>query len=467
MSPAGNTNDPFGDSGAGERTVIGNSQARPRPAAPGPFAPQPPAASAPAAEARPSLAAATQARSAGPPIDMNDLIRGMGSPLAAAAVPLLGLVARLRNTGSNVNVASVRDRVFRELHTYARAGREAGAQPEMLRAAHYALSATVDDVVMNTPWGAHSDWRNRTMVNEFHKDVEGGERFYAYLAKMMEAPAANRPVLQMMYECLSLGFEGRYRIHQRGPAEHAVVREKVWQALRNVAGPLERELSPDWKGVDAPARGQKRTVPVWVVAALAAGVAFLAFCGLLMLLSVRAEGPDAKSAQLLPLREIRLPISARQPPPPPPPPPLATAVKFRQFLDKEIAAGKVAVDDNGRAMKIVINFRDMFPSGEATLRPELDGLLVRIGTELRNEPGRVIVSGHTDNVPIATLRFPNNLALSKARSDAALAALANAAGDRSRFVALAKADSEPVASNATADGQARNRRIEIVLERAE
>ncbi len=40
---------------------------------------------------------------------MNDLMRGMGSALAAASVPLLGLVARLRNTAGNVNVAQVRE----------------------------------------------------------------------------------------------------------------------------------------------------------------------------------------------------------------------------------------------------------------------------------------------------------------------------------------------------------------------
>lgn len=472
MTPPANNDDPFAEPAAGERTVIAGVTPRPRaPAAP---AAPPPPPQAPQQQAAPNLAQ-TMARSGGAaPIDMNDLMRGMGSALAAAAVPLLGLVARLRNTAGNVNVAQVRERVYRELHTFAKAGREAGVPAEQLRAAHYGLSATVDDVVMNTPWGAHSDWRNRTMVNEFHKDVEGGERFYAYLAKLMEAPAANRNILLMFYECLSLGFEGRYRVRQRGHSEHATVREKVWQALRGVLGPLERELSPEWKGANAPARGQKRQIPVWLVAAAAALLGFLVFMGLLFMLSLRAEPISAKASGLMPLRDIRLPISARQPPPPPPPPQAKPSAvdKFRVFLEKEIAAKKVFVDEVGRELRITINFAEMFQPASATIRPELEELLRRIGGELKIEltenPGSSVkIVGHTDSDPIFTAQFKNNLQLSKARADSAAVILTAAIGDASKLTTIGKADSEPVGDNKTVEGKARNRRVVVILVRPE
>lgn len=470
MTPAGNNDDPFADPAAGERTVIAGVTPRPRaPAAPAaPMPPQQPQ------QAAPNLAQTMARGSGAAPIDMNDLMRGMGSALAAAAVPLLGLVARLRNTAGNVNVAQVRERVYRELHTFAKAGREAGVPAEQLRAAHYGLSAAVDDVVMNTPWGAHSDWRNRTMVNEFHKDTEGGERFYAYLAKLMEAPAPNRNILLLYYECLSLGFEGRYRVRQRGHSEHATVREKVWQTLRGVLGPLDRELSPEWKGANAPARGQKRLIPVWLVASAAALVGFMVFMGLLFMVSLRAEPAEAKAAGLMPLQAINLPISARQPPPPPPPPQQKPSAvdKFRVFLEKEIAAKKVFVDEVGREIRITINFAEMFAPASATLRPELDELLRRIGVELKTEmqenPGSSVrVVGHTDSDPIFTAQFRNNLQLSKARADSAAKILVAAMGDASRLTAIGKADSEPVGSNKTAEGKARNRRVEVILVRPE
>src|SRR4030095_14251611 len=96
-----------------------------------------------------------------------------------------------------VDVNAVRESVYQELHGFAKAGREANVQPEILRASHYAVAATIDDVVMNTPWGAHSGWNKRTMVSAFHGDVEGGENFYKHLDHMLQAPAAQRPHLSV------------------------------------------------------------------------------------------------------------------------------------------------------------------------------------------------------------------------------------------------------------------------------
>jgi type VI secretion system protein ImpK len=513
---AGNPNDPFAENPGDNRTMIRPNPNRPQPAPPPAAAPppaypqpgppaqqqyqpqpapqqypppgqpqqQPPAfppqggydqqpvaypQSPPAdPQAQGRLAAAVAGgRPGSAPIDVADLARGTGSPLAAAAVPLLGLSARLRAMTGQVDVNAVRESVYQELHGFAKAGREANVQPEILRASHYAVAATIDDVVMNTPWGAHSGWNKRTMVSAFHGDVEGGERFYAYLERMTQAPTVNRPALQIMYDCMSLGFLGRYRLRARGPAEHDQVREKIWQILRNLAGPMERELSPDWRGVDAPARLSDRVVPAWLVAAIAALLAFLVFGGLLIALSVRADATDGPFSRLLPPVETRLPISPNQPPPPPPPPRPASdpVVVFRKLLEPEIQAGKVTVDNVGPALRITINFKEMFPSGSATLRPELEALLNRIGQELTTPQGQGIVDvlGHTDNDPIATLQFPNNMALSQSRATNAAKVLIARTGDAARFRIKGMADTVPVAPNTTAAGKAKNRRIEIRL----
>ena len=80
------------------------------------------------------------------------------SPLAAAASPLLQLLARLRDTcGNPPDAPALRDARCRDLVTFERA-REAGMPMELLRPAHFALCASIDDVVLNTPWGAASGW---------------------------------------------------------------------------------------------------------------------------------------------------------------------------------------------------------------------------------------------------------------------------------------------------------------------
>jgi type VI secretion system protein ImpK len=91
--------------------------------------------------------------------------------------------------------------------------------------------------------------------------------------------------------------------------------------------------------------------------------------------------------------------------------------------------------------------------------------MTRIGEALRDEPGQVTVIGHSDNVPIRTVAFPSNFALSTARAEAARTALLRGLGDPGRVTAEGRADSEPVESNATADGREANRRIEVLLRR--
>jgi type VI secretion system protein ImpK len=78
-------------------------------------------------------------------------------------------------------------------------------------------------------------------------------------------------------------------------------------------------------------------------------------------------------------------------------------------------------------------------------------------------PGKVVVTGHTDNQPPLSARFPSNWALSQARADSVRAMLAATTGTPQRFSAEGRGDAEPLASNDTAAGRAKNRRVEITL----
>jgi type VI secretion system protein ImpK len=138
---------------------------------------------------------------------------------------------------------------------------------------------------------------------------------------------------------------------------------------------------------------------------------------------------------------------------------------LRRFLAPEIARGLVTVEADAQRLMVRISNRGMFGSGSATLDPAFQPLMARIGEGLKEEPGAVLVIGHSDNVPIRTVRFRSNAALSAARAEAAMDAIIRASGDPSRFKAEGRADSEPVASNATAEGREANRRIEVLLRR--
>ncbi len=107
-------------------------------------------------------------------------------------------------------------------------------------------------------------------------------------------------------------------------------------------------------------------------------------------------------------------------PPPPAPAPVARGTgqsRLRSFLAPEIKEGLVTVLEDGQTVTVRIANRNMFGSGEATLNPGYGPLLDRIGAALQDEPGKVLVVGHTDNQPIRTVRFPSNWQLSQARAE--------------------------------------------------
>src|SRR5262245_44282396 len=95
------------------------------------------------------------------------LTRGGLNPVVAAASVLLGLASRIRGTSTQKDVEGLRDRVVRELKTFEANASATGLPRELVRKAHYALSATIDDLVMSTPWGGQSSWPKRSMVSTF------------------------------------------------------------------------------------------------------------------------------------------------------------------------------------------------------------------------------------------------------------------------------------------------------------
>ena len=108
----------------------------------------------------------------------------------------------------------------------------------------------------------------------------------------------------------------------------------------------------------------------------------------------------------------------------------------------------------------------LFDSGQATIKAHGLPLLSEVGTLLgvdRVHP--IVVEGHTDDVPIATSKYASNWELSTARASAVVRWLIGRSLPARRFSAAGYAALRPLASNGTAAGRARNRRVEVVLQR--
>jgi chemotaxis protein MotB len=141
--------------------------------------------------------------------------------------------------------------------------------------------------------------------------------------------------------------------------------------------------------------------------------------------------------------------------------------KIMTVLEKAVSEGKVDVAQDQNRIIIRIEEKGSFPSGSAELTWEFEGLLLEMAEVLADIPGRLTIEGHTDNVPIRTDRFASNWDLSAARA-AAVANVLLAAGEvkPERLAVKGLADTQPRVKNNTAANRAKNRRVEIIVDRS-
>ncbi|MCW8307691.1 type IVB secretion system protein IcmH/DotU [Acidiphilium sp. PA] len=443
------SDNPFSEPDDSDRTII-----RPSPGGRRPPPPPPP----------PPNGGGSEPFAPPPAGDGAETLNFGATPLLAAAAPLLQLLARLRNTLQPPDSGDLRERAARALRDFEIAGRQAQIPVDQLRPAHYALCASLDDVVLATPWGSQGAWAQRSLVSTFHQEVRSGERFFDILKQIRESPGQFLAVLELMYVCLSLGYMGRYRLSPRGPAEIDRLREDIYATIRRACPPGDPALSPHWQGIAAAYRPRRASVPVWVAGAAALGVLALVYASLDYTL---AGASGALYNRAVAANPSHMPSLVRAGPAAPPPPPVAPSPtvldRLRGFLSPEIAKGEVSVLGSVNAPIVRINNTGLFDSGSATVQSQALPLLAKIGQALARERGQVQVIGYTDSQPIHTLQFPNNLVLSQDRARAAAAVLDRSIGDQSRITAEGRGAASPIASNATAAGRALNRRIEIVL----
>lgn len=433
--------DPF-SSFESDRTIIKPSAGR----GPRPTAPASPPAAAPAAWA------GTAAPMADAGLGMEALMAAHINPLVSAASALLCTAPRIRTMASHPNPASLKDALADGLRKFEQQARQSGVANDQVIAARYVLCTFLDESAASTPWGGSGAWSAHSLLVQFHNEGWGGEKVFQLMSKLAENIPGNRALLELMYVVLALGFEGRYRVLDNGRMQLDSVRQRLAQMLAQARGSYDKALSPHWRGV--PERGTRIRdgLPLWVIAMVSALVLALIYTGLRL-------GINGQSDPVFGVIQS-LDVSSTAAPPPPltniPSPRLAA------FLKPEVDQGLVLVQDLADRSIVTIKGDGFFEPGSADIDERVQPLLARIAAALNSVKGQVLITGHTDNQPIRSMRFPSNWHLSQERANAVKTFLATAVSP-DRLRAEGRADAEPVEPNDTPAGRSRNRRVEVTL----
>lgn len=138
-----------------------------------------------------------------------------------------------------------------------------------------------------------------------------------------------------------------------------------------------------------------------------------------------------------------------------------------EFIVANKLSGQVQVEQDGRGAVITISDLILFPSGAAEVLSDAQGILLNIKELLTQFDYHVKVEGHTDNIPINTDIFPSNWELSANRASKIVRFFIENGVSPDRLSAEGFAEYRPIGDNSTPEGRAKNRRVEIVYQRAD
>ncbi|MCL6415051.1 flagellar motor protein MotB [Aestuariirhabdus sp. Z084] len=141
------------------------------------------------------------------------------------------------------------------------------------------------------------------------------------------------------------------------------------------------------------------------------------------------------------------------------------AQQLATALHAQVEQGNIEIETKARKIVIRVQENGSFSSGSAELQAEFYPIMENIQGVLKSVEGSISIEGHTDSIPIDTARFESNWALSSARAvSVAHALLIGRDGiDPSRLQVRGFAETHPLESNASPEGRAKNRRVEIVI----
>jgi type VI secretion system protein ImpK len=367
--------------------------------------------------------------------------------LVEAANPILAAVPQIRHALRHPDPAALHEQLKEQVDGFERSALAAGIAEDQVQTARFALCALLDDSAAATPWGRQ--WASLGLL----ADEDAGEKFFALLEEMLGDAERNAELLEFFYVCLALGFEGRHRGGEGGRQTLAQVRTRLYEFIEQRQGRKSTDLSARWRGAEVRQRGVSGALVLWGVAAGCLLVLAGLYFGYSVLLGARSDPVARELAQLKLARAAAAPRAPLKP----------GEVSVAAQLVKTIGGAEVEVTEANDGAVILLKGDRLFAPGSSRPDARVQPVIEKVAAALDKLPGSVIVTGHTDDQPIRTARFPSNWELSTERARNVVAMMAAEMKDPARLRAEGLADSEPLAPNDNAANRAKNRRVAIVL----
>ncbi len=395
----------------------------------------------------------SQAGSIKPP-SLSYLKSAEKNPILGNCQTIMTYAAQLRTLSVAPDVDQLFNELVMQIKTICENLRQSGQDDEVIVTCRYMLCSFIDEMIVNTPWGATSRWTTHSLLSFFQKEAQGGAKFFDILNKVEQQSARYIDLIELGYVCLSLGYLGKYRMQADGASHLSSYQENLYHQIRQVRQHQDLPLSKVTEGVNTEKSPLTQGKALLLTAAASVAILLLVYTSLLFDINSHSD-PVAIKASALGLNMPQLIKKQRADDTV-----LAETGSWMDLLAKDMSEGRIDIQKSHEGIKFILFGDGLFDSGSAQLVNST--LIQRIIKALEQTSGNLLIVGHSDNIPIRTLAFPSNLDLSKKRAESVADLVQQSMPNRSITIE-GRADLQPLVENNTKENRAKNRRVEITV----
>lgn len=201
------------------------------------------------------------------------------NPLVTMAAPLFTLMIALQQTKQYTDPQWFYRQLVHEVKAFDSAAL-LQYSPEFVTIARYILCAALDEMIQISHWGQTHDWNKRNLLSTFQQEQSANDRFFLILDHLTETPSQHIDMLEMIYLCLSLGFQGRYREQSHLGNEFERLIDTLYHVICKERGNIKKQLSVCWHFQKNRLRKKSKGPSLWrtsLVSILLLGSLYTAF----------------------------------------------------------------------------------------------------------------------------------------------------------------------------------------------
>jgi type VI secretion system protein ImpK len=161
---------------------------------------------------------------------------GTLNPLIDSSSPLMALILRIFSLGDFDDIDDLHKRCKHEIESVELELHRLGFERVTIMAHRYCLCSVIDETVMCSPWGQDSNWSERSLLATFHDETWGGEKYFVILERLMMEPSRYLQIIEFLYICMCLGYEGKYRVMHNGRSQLEALIKEVHDVIRKERG---------------------------------------------------------------------------------------------------------------------------------------------------------------------------------------------------------------------------------------